>query len=149
MLQELGPQSYHLLLEARLNGGEPAMFVVDTGASRSVVDAQLMPTAVPTADAIEAYGISTDSVQVQVAQGVELCLCDGQWTQRVDLAVADLSALRELYKSTCGINIVGLLGCDFLLAHCSTINLGRRTLTLRRADRRGAKIVDKNSPHTV
>lgn len=145
MLQELGPQSFHLLLPARLNGGEAVLLVVDTGASRSVVDCQLVAGAAvrPAAEAIEAYGIGMASVQVQMAEGVELSLCDGQWTRRVDLAVADLADLRGLYRDACGLDIAGLLGCDFLLNHCIGINISRRSLTLRRSTGRRAKIIGK------
>lgn len=144
ILVELGPQSYHLLIEARLNGVETA-FVLDSGASRSVVDRQLVAGAAdrPDAEAIEAYGIGMASVQVQIAEGVELSLCDGLWKRRLNLAVADLAALRELYRDACGLNIAGLLGCDFLLAHCTAINLSRHSLTLRHSSGRSAKIIGK------
>ncbi|HSA04668.1 MAG TPA: hypothetical protein P5145_03650, partial [Tenuifilaceae bacterium] len=38
------------------------------------------------------------------------------------IALADLSLLCELYKKITGLNVAGLLGCDFLVQNVSSIN---------------------------
>ena len=147
ILVELGPQSYHLLIEARLNGVETA-FVLDSGASRSIIDTALLPAdtvLIEPAEPMVAYGVDAGNVPVRQAHGVELSLGNGQWVRSLDFIAAELSAMRELYADACGRSIAGLLGCDFVLKHCNSINLIHRTICLRDRPRKRMLITKNGS----
>lgn len=140
ILVELGPQSYHLLIEVRMYGVETS-FVLDSGASRSLIDSTLLPASTVPIDLVEplvAYGVDAGNVPVRLVYGVELSLGNGLWIRRMDFITADLSAMRELYAEASGREIFGVLGCDFLLSCCTSINLINRTINLRRLPKKGS-----------
>lgn len=129
-LIEIEPESYHLIVKAKLNGNL-VMFIVDSGASRSVLDISY-DTGIRV-DGIEgnsAIGFMADNVDIDIAQVPEIVI--GKYTfNNLLMAVTDLSALRTVYTKLTGIDVAGLLGCDFLVDHVSSINFRNRKIFLK------------------
>jgi predicted aspartyl protease len=113
-----------LLIRARINR-KPAVLIVDTGSSHTVIrpalvgiDPNRLSLARPGA------GVVGDAI----GQEVTLEVGDGVWPRR-RVSVMDLTAALSAYKEP----IDGLLGLDFLFEFSqATINLKDRTLTLLR-----------------
>lgn len=127
---ELEQDSYHLLVRAKINGNE-AYLIVDTGASSSVIDCELaqQANACQLGETV-AYSFTSDNVNVKVINIPNMELDGGAHFNNVMFAIADLSKLRELYAQVSGYSIAGLLGSNFLLTRCSSINLKKKTLSV-------------------
>lgn len=130
-LFELEPESYHILVDATING-EPVKLIVDSGASRSVLDkiydsGQRIEGVSDTV----AVGFMSDNVNIEIASIPNLLVAGVKFND-FPIALADLSSLRELYKSITGLNVAGLLGCDFLVRNVSSINFRAKKIFTRK-----------------
>jgi hypothetical protein len=131
----LEPESFHILVDANLNG-ESFKLIVDTGASRSVIDKTY-----DSGERVEgvldtvAVGFMSDNVNIELAMLPSL-LVAGKKFDVFPIALADLSALRELYMNITGFNVAGLLGCDFLVQNVSSINFSAKKIFLKEYNRK-------------
>ena len=129
-LVELEPESYHMLVDATING-EPVKLILDSGASRSVLD-----KIYDSGERIEgisdtvAVGFMSDNVNIELASIPDLLVAEVKFSD-FPIALADLSSLRELYKNITGLSVAGLLGCDFLVQNVSSINLGSKKIFIK------------------
>ncbi len=129
-LVELEPESYHMLVDATING-EPVKLILDSGASRSVLD-----KIYDSGERIEgisdtvAVGFMSDNVNIELASIPDLLVAGVKFSD-FPIALADLSSLRELYKNITGLSVAGLLGCDFLVQNVSSINLGSKKIFIK------------------
>ncbi|KAB2872008.1 MAG: hypothetical protein F9K37_01590 [Bacteroidales bacterium] len=129
-LVELEPESYHMLVDATING-EPVKLILDSGASRSVLD-----KIYDSGERIEgisdtvAVGFMSDNVNIELASIPNLLVAGVKFND-FPIALADLSSLRELYKNITGLSVAGLLGCDFLVQNVSSINLGSKKIFIK------------------
>ncbi|HOZ15098.1 MAG TPA: retropepsin-like aspartic protease [Tenuifilaceae bacterium] len=133
-LVELEPESYHILVDATING-EPVKLIVDSGASRSVFD-KIYDSGQRIEGISEtvAVGFMSDNVNIELASIPSLIVV-GVKFKDFPIALADLSSLRELYKSITGFNVAGLLGCDFLVQNVSTINFRSKKIFILEQNR--------------
>jgi len=130
-LQEEG---CHLLAEARLFG-QPFRLVLDTGASKTVLDkATLLRSGIPedsfrTTD-ILSTGLGTNSMQSFVLEIPEVGI--GGWCVRnFSAAVLDLSSINHAYAQMGIAPVIGVLGGDILRRYGARIDYQKLLLTLR------------------
>ena len=129
-LVEIETNNYHILISATI-GEKPVMLIVDTGASRSVID-KTYDSGVRV-DGIEdtiAVGFMSDNVNIEMALLPELKIGNVSF-ENVPVALADLSALQDLYTKITSLKVAGLLGCDFLVQHVVSINFNTKKFFLR------------------
>lgn len=120
-----------LLVTARVNEGGRYAFVLDTGASMSVVSADLARVlGIRCGRTKEGMGAGG---KVEVAVGRVASLSVGEARVRnLEVAIMDLGALGEAL----GARFDGILGYNFLRPFIVTIDYPRRTLTLEKGKRR-------------
>lgn len=129
-LVELEPESYHILVDATIKG-EPVKLILDSGASRSVLD-QIYDSG----ERIEgisdtvAVGFMSENVKIELA-AIPSLLVAGVKFADFPIALADLSSLRELYKNITGLSVAGMLGCDFLVQNVSSINFRTKKIFIK------------------
>lgn len=115
-----------ILVQVRIND-KPALLILDTGSSHTVVRPEFLGTKpselVPTKAAADG-GFKGDAV------GREITLQVGSWKlQKQRVAVMDLSQVLSVYRE----KIDGILGLDFLFRFSrATINFNDKTIMLVR-----------------
>lgn len=116
----LEDNSYHLLVDVVINDVIQGKMVLDTGASRTVIDAALALTVDETRGVPYTSGIGG---QVDVSFTTLDNLSFGTFrVENVSLAMIDLSTVNEAYEKASLQRIVGLLGSDLLLKYQAKID---------------------------
>jgi len=127
---ELEPDSFHLVVKASING-KLVHLIVDTGASRSLIDISSdSGLRVEGVDETLAVGFNTDKISIQLAIFPSIGIGGLTFSDFV-AAITDLNALRSLYAKVAGMDIAGLLGCDFLVRYVSSINFRTKRIYLK------------------
>jgi hypothetical protein len=132
-LIELEEDNYHLIVKSRFGNGEEGLWVIDTGASKTVFNIALDShfDIVPEEEEkiIQSAGIGTDCLNIVL--GVLLPFYLGDFLiSPYKVALMDLSHINSLYYHAVEKEICGLIGSDFLLEHKATIDYSRLRLTL-------------------
>jgi predicted aspartyl protease len=122
----------HLLLEAKI-GKEKLRLVVDTGASKTALDAGWLREILPGLDLEKqeqaSAGLGTTTMESALAVLPELKL--GKLSiKHPAVAVLDLSHIRNSYQMLDLGDIHGVLGGDILSAHEAKINYAKNRLSL-------------------
>ncbi len=126
----LEDESYHLLVSVTINGDIQGKMVVDTGASRTVVDASLAFDADESKEQPYTSGIGG---QVEVAFTNLDSLVFGVFElEDISLAMIDLSAVNEAYEKVSKQRILGLLGSDLLLKYKAKIDYKEECMQLEK-----------------
>lgn len=124
----------HLLVDATLNG-QPALFVVDTGANVSVLHASFARSFGITADPGAmggAVGIGGSGEARQA--GIDQLRIGPVDIRQRSLVLADLSPIANLLGPISGGTIHGVIGQDVLNEHRAVIDVSRPILYLIEAD---------------
>lgn len=130
---ELESKSYHIIVEGRIDGIEIS-FIVDTGASRTIVDkdyASILEKLPEGAEKPMATGLAAEQIPVELYNISQLTLCDVKFNN-IQLLTADLNPINEVYSKLTGKKIGGLIGCDFLLKNVKNIDFKRKIITVSR-----------------
>ncbi|MBN2348453.1 MAG: clan AA aspartic protease [Bacteroidales bacterium] len=123
--------SYHIFVRVHINGRE-ANFIVDTGASKTVVDWNISdlefydnkPSEKLHAAAVDNGQLKTRNAKLSSLQIGNIFIRD------LEVAAIDLSHINKLYSDYSDAKISGLLGSDFLYKHKVIINFGNSTITI-------------------
>ena len=132
---EIEPDNYHAFVKVRI-GRRNARFLLDTGASKTVLDNEKILKFVK-ADAVMAYddaksvGLGTDTVETHIARLRSIRIGDLQ-TAAVDVAVLSLSHVNVVYSMLKLHEIDGVLGSDLLVRFHAVISYRARTLSLKK-----------------
>lgn len=135
-LQEEG---YHILIEIEIFDKKFNM-VIDTGASKTVLDRQtLLLSGIEEATLqdtdILSTGLGTNNMTSQILELPYLQI--GEWRQqKVHVAVLDLSAINYAYEQMNFPKVIGVLGGDILLRYGAIINYKKNTLQLNARKRK-------------
>lgn len=126
-------KGYHLLLKIKIND-KSATFVIDTGASNTVLDLTASGKFVLN-DKIEenhklSSGLGTNQMKSAVSKKQNLKI--GNLIFKHSLVILDLSHINHSYQQLGHKAIDGVLGCDILVKYQSIINLKNKELTLRK-----------------
>lgn len=120
----------HVLVPANANGLENFWWVVDTGASKSVVDRAVAEYFVEEESAgALATGLGQEMVETTVANLKELQL-GGINFEPLHVAVVDLHHINDEYSKYSDKKIAGLLGSDFFFREKALIDYGSRMILL-------------------
>lgn len=145
---DFNPDYDHIIIEAQLKDGRKVNFVVDNGTPISVIDfayADEFDSELPMASAAEAIGAGgeidkTGAVMVDYLKINELQISG------LTAITMDISHLSDAL----GIEIVGLLGTDFLSKFAWTLDYSGHRLLLHRLDDKGSIVSDnENDPITT
>jgi hypothetical protein len=114
---------YHPILKAKVNG-KSIMLVIDTGASRTVIDNMCLEGLTPIINEHqEPFAAGVNATQFAVQPFLIPLLKMGEVKlKNVMIFGTDLSQLSELYQKMTGIKIAGLLGCDLLKKYSVKLN---------------------------
>jgi hypothetical protein len=129
---ELENESYHLLVNCKVNQGQVGNLVIDTGASKTVMDKNFVTnyellgeqTSEIQSRGLGEGSLNTEMVKIDSFQLGDLILTD------FHCARIDLSGINEMYKEHCQREICGLLGSDFLVKYQAIINYRSQILQL-------------------
>lgn len=129
---ELENESFHLLIRCKVNASHEGDLVVDTGASKTVLDRNFVPAYEVFENQISEIksrglgegSLITEMVKIDSFQLGDLLVND------FHCALIDLAGINEMYREHCHREICGLLGSDFLLKHRGIIDYGRQILQL-------------------
>lgn len=125
-------QGYHLMVKARLYGYSMNL-VLDTGATRSVLDAhrtlKIVPQANPRPWNKLFSGIGGENLQTQCLQVSEFCIEDVPLPQR-EFILLDLHKINHVYSAFDLPRIDGVLGGDILMEYQGVINYKEQYLQL-------------------
>lgn len=131
-LVELENENYHIMIECIFPDHTKGMWVVDTGASKSVLDSNLpqyfSPLETPLTE-IESMGIGNLTVETKVGIIATISF-GGTHLNDLQVAIIDLSPINELYRKHANETITGLIGSDFLLQHKAVIDFRRKIIQL-------------------
>ncbi len=127
---ELEPDTYHPLIKAEFEGMEEYWWVIDSGASKSVMDINFSSFYTSEdMDPVMATGIGKEIVSTASAIVHSFSL-GGVNIGPLKVALVDFRHINEEYAKFSDKKIIGLIGCDFLYSHEAVIDFKRETLLL-------------------
>lgn len=130
---ELELNNYHLLISSIFANGSKINWVIDTGASKSVFDANLAQHIAQIKN--ETEDLHSASINEEpLSSSIAYLKSFSFGKLKVDgmkVALIDMSHINELYAKVTDIKIGGLLGSDFLLQQKAVINYKQKILVLR------------------
>lgn len=132
---------YHILVDVELFDKKFKM-VIDTGASKTVLDEQtLRDVGIAEHDLISSdilsTGLGTNEMKSHILSLESLTIHN--WVVKdIQVAVLDLSAINYAYRKMNLPPIIGVLGGDILLSYNAIINYKKNTLRLNNRRRRTA-----------
>ncbi len=127
---ELEEGTIHLLAPVVRDGLENHWWVVDSGASRSVIDTGLVSYFVEEqSEGSMATGLGKEMVETTVGTIKNFCL-GGKSFDDLQVAIVDLHHINEEYSKYSDKKIAGLLGSDFFFRERAIIDYANETLLL-------------------
>lgn len=133
-LVELEHENFHPLVSSVFADGSTGLWVIDTGASKSIFDQNLAhhyKVIEGKSEDLHSAGIGDQPMKSKVATMHAYKLA-GMQIEEMKVAVLDLSHINELYASSTDLKICGLLGGDFLVQYKAVIDYRRKRLVLRK-----------------
>ena len=131
-LQEEG---HHLFVECSWSGN-PLRMLIDTGASVTVLDKQVVTRISPDAELQPgdrlATSASSSDVKNEFTVLKDFRIGDFRLKEML-VAVMDLHHVNSTYASLSLPGIHGVIGCNFLVQHDATLNLKKKLLRLSKA----------------
>ncbi|MGQ1911179.1 retropepsin-like aspartic protease [Marinifilum sp. RC60d5] len=127
---ELENNSYHLLVKCKINSSQEGDLVIDTGASKTVLDKNFVDIYEKTEQdeaEMQSRGLGEGSIETQMGK-IENFQIGELIVENFSCALIDLSGINEMYQQYCERKICGLLGSDFLLEHRGIINYREKNL---------------------
>ncbi len=133
-LIELDNQSFHLLIEAKINN-IPLNLIIDTGASRTVFDRKILEGSLAGKEIdmnnMQSAGIMAEQIESRMAVAEVFRIGDLK-LKDYPVIMIDLDAINKLYLKVAGEKIHGLLGSDFLLKMKAIIDYKKLVLIIRK-----------------
>ncbi|MEI7422879.1 MAG: retropepsin-like aspartic protease [Prolixibacteraceae bacterium] len=127
---ELEEETIHLLVKAERPGLENHWWVVDTGASKSVIDRAVASFFVgEESEGSMATGLGKEMVETSMGVISDFRL-DGIDFGSLKVAIVDLHHINDEYSKYSDKRIAGLLGSDFFYRENATIDYKSRTIKL-------------------
>jgi len=131
LLIELERENYHILIQGHFEDETPAYWIIDTGASKSVLDINLKAfyevTDSDNEDDYQSAGINQGMLETSVGKMAYLRFGDLKITNH-KLALIDLTHVNDIYSKYTSYRISGLLGGDILMYYHCKIDYSRKTI---------------------
>lgn len=128
---ELEDNSYHIIVPVEINGIKGDI-IIDTGASVTVIDKQLVSGEEETESISELQSGSVtgqiDNIQVIHARSF---IIGEQSLENIRMAIIDLDYVNQMYNNHLNRKIIGLLGCDFCVKYKVVIDYQNEVFTLK------------------
>lgn len=121
---------YHWLIPCTIDN-ENFWLVIDTGATRSVIDGRIIGNAEiknHPQGTIIGFDSQSESMNTSTLKQIQI---DGKPFWDFEVAVADLSNLVEHYSAMANVRLAGILGCDFIMNNASSINIQKKKIYLK------------------
>lgn len=133
-LVEIEAGNYHLAASCRFKDGSAGIWIIDTGASKTVFD-QSLALHYDLAGMEEQAGLQSAGIgaaRVETTLGVLNPFSFGNFqTGPMQVALIDLSHINQFYSQATEKEICGLIGGDFLLDHKAVIDYGTLSMVLK------------------
>ena len=120
----------HLWLKAEIND-VPVRLVVDTGASRTVLDSSFVDSLDRTrvmANVEPAFGVQGEEIENKLAYGLQLDI-EGFEIPMPSTVVMDLSRVNQIYELHLGQGVQGILGADIMLMFAAVIDFKNQSIS--------------------
>ena len=128
---ELENENYHILIEGEFQDGTPSCWIIDTGASKSVLDINLnLYYEILDSDNEEDFqsaGINQGMMETSVGKMYFLKLGELKITNN-KVSLIDLTHVNEIYGKYSSYRISGLLGGDILMQYKCRIDYNTKTI---------------------
>jgi len=128
---ELERENYHILIEGNFEDGTPSCWIIDTGASKTVLDKNLsLHYELIDSDDMEDYqsaGINQGMMETSVGKLTFLRFGDLKITGQ-KVALIDLNHVNDIYGKYTSYRIAGLLGGDILMQHQCKIDYANKII---------------------
>jgi hypothetical protein len=128
---ELEHDNYHILVEGTFADQTSAFWVIDTGASKTVFDKNLVEyyqvTESDNLDDYQSAGINHEMMETQVGVVSSVEFGDLKIRNR-KVALIDLSHVNQIYEKYTSYKIAGLIGGDILMNYSCIIDYKTRLL---------------------
>lgn len=148
-LIELEKDNYHILIEGEFQDKTQAYWIVDTGASKSVLDKNLTSyyeiIDSDNEDDYQSAGINQGMMETSVGKLFFVRFGDLEITGQ-KVALIDLSHVNDIYSKYTSYHIAGLLGGDMLMQYKCTIDYSRKIIQFQDA---ACASQQKNEPDTI
>lgn len=131
---ELEADNYHIIITCTFFDGKTGNWVIDTGASKTVFDKNLVEyysVSEGESDEIHSAGIGEKPMDVTLAK-LESIGFGKLKSEKLKVALLDLSHINELYSKVTNVKISGLLGSDFLMKYRAVIDYRKKLLILKK-----------------
>jgi hypothetical protein len=129
-LVEMEAGTFHILVKAEFEEENNAWWVIDTGASKSVIDQNRVELyRLDDTSGISAKGLGKDVVETGSGIIPEIRF-NGISYGPISVATVDLHHINSEYSKFSDKRIIGLLGSDFLLRNNATISYGKKLLII-------------------
>ena len=137
---ENGANGAFILLQTEVNGAGPFRFLLDTGASSSVISPAL-------AAKLDLQGTAIDALSVLGSQGAQMVTLDtlkaaGEIQHGIEAAVIDIF---EYTSEAAGIQIDGIVGYSFLRNYSIVIDYPQQRLALTKQDNDKSLVSDNSA----
>lgn len=130
---DLHGDGFHPLLDI-IVFGKPFKAVLDTGASRTAFDRELLIKANAEADIIASERLSTGlgTTTMESATAAIKDLGIGEFIiPEIEVAVLDLSTINYAYEQMGHPEVLGVIGSDVLMKYKAVVDFGKKRLTLK------------------
>lgn len=128
---ELEHDNYHILIKGNFQDNTIAYWIIDTGASKTVLDLNLNQyfetIESDNLDDYQSAGINQGMMETSVGKITYLRFGDLKITDQ-KVALIDLNHVNEIYEKYTSYRIAGLLGGDILMQYNCTIDYGRKII---------------------
>jgi len=122
---------YHLFVKLKIRGKSMQM-IIDTGASKTVFDSNLLEKYIEPMASEQVIQSSGVNAEIDIKLGRVRKLKIGSLKLKNYICgLTDLSHVNSFYKQITGRTIAGLLGSDFLLKYNAIIDYKKKKLILR------------------
>ena len=128
---ELENNNYHILVEGSFDDGTSACWIIDTGASKSVLDSNLSqfyePIESDNEEDYQSAGINQGMMETSVGKILHLRFGNLDLTNQ-KMALIDLKHVNDIYEKYTTYKIAGLLGGDILMQYKCIIDYERKII---------------------
>lgn len=146
VVKETEDGSFHPIVQAEIDG-QPIFLIIDTGASRTVLDKSLVNSyAVSENINQEAFAAGINAQKLEVEQAiVPLLKIGGIVFSDFSVFCTDLKPVSALFEEMSQTPIDGLLGCDFFHSNNATINFYKKVITIDKPIHKGLQPTPKKN----
>lgn len=128
---ELEQDNYHILIEGYFNDETLSYWIIDTGASKTVLDLNLSSfyeiIDSDNLDDFQSAGINQGMTETSVGKMFHLRFGDLEIEDH-KVALIDLTHVNDIYRKYTTYQIAGLLGSDILMKHKCVIDYKRKII---------------------